>query len=34
MIDDGQIALGIIGYYEKDEKRHLILADPHIVSNR
>lgn len=35
MIDDGQLALSIVGYrLGTDEQIHLILADPHISSNR
>lgn len=35
MIDDGTFALSIIGYkIGIDQKRHLLLADPHIKSNK
>ena len=35
MIDDGSVALTIIGYKEYSPNNiHIILADPHITSNR
>ena len=35
MIDDSQLALSIIGYREgQHNEKHLLLADPHITTNR
>lgn len=35
MIDDGSVALTIIGYNEYSPNNiHLVLADPHITSNK
>lgn len=33
MIDDGILALTIIGYREDAHSKHLLLADPHITEN-